>query len=205
MFRSKLIAATFALLFILSLSDSAFACACCSERGYRSMQVSALTPYQRDLLKDMKMADSAEIYLDAGGYEEIKGLAELNKEFNDGGLESLDLISSYLNNSWKITIKTPAGKTGTLTLPRPAKITVFKVDLFEKAEGDPLLYKEFSFSGNVGSGTGAFKAGIAPATKYNLVFSGRGNFCDNAEDFSNWRLEVIGTKASYSFFGKMKG
>jgi len=204
MFRSKLIAASFAFLLLLSLSDSAFACACCSERGFRSTVVGALDDYQLGLLKDMKMADSAELYVDEAGFESIRGLAELDKEFNDGGLESIDLISSYLNNAWKVTIKTPKGKTGTLTLPRPAKVTVFKVDLFEKAEGDPLLYKEFAFSGVVGSGTGAFKAGIAPATKYNLVFMGRGNMCDNAEDFQNWRLEVNGTKARYAFFGKMK-
>ena len=33
---------------------------------------------------------------------------------------------------------------------------------------------------------------------------GHGNNCTNAEDFTNWRLDVTGAKADYAFFGKMK-
>lgn len=204
MFRSKLIAAAFAFLLLLSLSDSALACACCAERGFRSTVVGSLDDYQLGLLKDMKMADNANLYIDEAGFESIRGLSELDKEYNEGSLEKIDLISSYLNNTWKVTIKTPAGKTGTLTLPRPAKVTVFKVDQFEKTEGDAVLYKEFVFSGLVGSGTGAFKSGIVKPTKFNLIFMGKGNMCDNAEDFTNWRLEINGAKARYAFYGKMK-
>lgn len=204
MFRSKLIATSFAFLLLLSLSDSALACACCAERGFRSVMTDGLDDYQLGLLKDMKMEDSANLYIDEAGFESIRGLSELDKEYNDGNLEKIDLVSSYLNNTWKVTIKTPKGKTGTLTLPRPAKVTIFKVDQFEKTEGDPILYKEFVFSGIVGSGTGAFKAGIVRPTKFNLIFMGKGNVCDNAEDFTNWRLEINGAKARYSFFGKMK-
>lgn len=204
MFRSKLIAVSIAFLFILSLSDSALACACCAERGHRSTVVGKLDNYTLGLLKDMKMADSTVLYTEAPGFELIKGLAELDKEYNAGELEKIDLVSSYLNDTWKVTIKTPAGKTGTLTLPRPATATVFKVDLFETTEGEPGVYKEFIFNGIVGAGTGAFKAGIVRPTKFSLIFMGKGNMCDNSEDFTNWRLEVKGAKADYAFFGKMK-
>lgn len=204
MLKSKFVAVSLAVMFILSLSGSALACACCAERGHRSVMVDGLDDYQLGLLKDMKMADTANLYIDEAGFETIRGLSELDKEYNDGGLEKIDLVSSYLNNTWKITIKTPAGKTGTLTLPRPAKVTVFKVDQFEKTEGDPILYKEFVFSGIVGTGTGAFKAGIVRPTRFTLVFMGKGNMCDNAEDFTNWRLDINGAKARYAFFGKMK-
>ncbi len=67
-----------------------------------------------------------------------------------------------------------------------------------------MLYKEFIFEGTVGSGTGVFKGGIVRPTKYTLVFQGRGNMCDNSEDFTDWRLQVAGSKAKYSFYGKMK-
>ncbi|HMT09250.1 MAG TPA: hypothetical protein PKA82_14700 [Pyrinomonadaceae bacterium] len=204
MLRSKFFAVLFAVTFLLSLSGSALACACCAERGFRSLRVAALDEYQRGLLKDMKMEDTVNLYTDEAGFEMIRGLRDLEKEYNDGGLEKIDLVSSYLNNSWKITIKTPGGKTGTLTLPRPSVATMFKVDQFERTEGDAVLYKEFMFNGNVGSGTGAFKSGIVSPTKYSLVFMGKGNFCDNAEDFTNWRLEINGSKARYAFFGKMK-
>jgi hypothetical protein len=57
--------------------------------------------------------------------------------------------------------------------------------------------------GNVQSGTGLFKAGIVNPPTYFLVFQGRGNGCDNAGDFSNWRLEINGRRAQYAFFGKL--
>jgi len=36
-----------------------------------------------------------------------------------------------------------------------------------------------------------------------LIFQGRGNRCDNAEDFTHWRLEISGKKTSYAFFGEL--
>jgi hypothetical protein len=54
------------------------------------------------------------------------------------------------------------------------------------------------------SGTGIFKKGIVPATAYFLVFQGKGNQCMAAEQFTHWRLEVMGKKASYAFFGTLK-
>ena len=53
-------------------------------------------------------------------------------------------------------------------------------------------------------GGGFFKSGIVRPTKYTLIFQGRGNNCDNAGDFTNWRLAINGKKASYAFYGKMK-
>jgi len=42
----------------------------------------------------------------------------------------------------------------------------------------------------------------APA-KYFLVLRGRGNGCDNAEDFKRWRLQVAGRNAEYAFYGEL--
>jgi hypothetical protein len=82
----------------------------------------------------------------------------------------------------------------------------FKVDIHDKDEesGAPILYKEWRFKGNVQSGTGFFKAGIVSPTTYFLVLQGRGNVCDNAEDFTYWRLEIEGKKANYAFMGKLE-
>ena len=84
----------------------------------------------------------------------------------------------------------------------------FKVDTHENDNAEsglgPVLYKEWRFEGTV-SGTGIFKTGMAPMTKYFLVFQGRGNLCDSAGDFTDWRLEITGKKASYAFYGKIAG
>jgi hypothetical protein len=70
--------------------------------------------------------------------------------------------------------------------------------------GGPLLYKEWRFEGQV-SGTGLFRAGTTAPAKYFLVLQGRGNGCDNAEDFKHWLLRVNGTKAEYAFYGELAG
>ena len=204
MLKTRLFAAISLVVITLMVSGSALACACCAEHGYRSLRVETLDSYTLGLLKDMNMDETAELYTDASGFESIRGLSELGKEYNAGEADKLDLVDSFLNNTWKITIKSPAGKTGTLVLPRPAKATVYKADQFENPTGEATLYKEFIFNGTVRSGSGMFKSGIVKPTTYTLVFQGKGNMCDNAEDFTHWRLELNGAKADYAFFGKIK-
>ena len=92
-----------------------------------------------------------------------------------------------------------------LNLLKPISMVDFEADLHESANGGngPVLYKEWRFKYRVQSGTGIFQNGIAPATEYFLVLQGRGNNCTQAEDFTHWRLEITGKKASYAFFGKL--
>jgi hypothetical protein len=68
--------------------------------------------------------------------------------------------------------------------------------------GGPLLYKEWRSEGQV-SGTGIFKASLVGPSKYFLVLQGRGNGCDDAADFTHWRLSISGPKARYAFYGEM--
>ena len=82
----------------------------------------------------------------------------------------------------------------------------YKVDIHDdktSAGGGPLLYKEWRFKGNVQTGKGFFQTGIVKPTTYFLVMQGRGNGCDNAEDFTHWRLEINGKKANYKLNGKL--
>ncbi|MFL6337332.1 MAG: hypothetical protein ACJ754_28870 [Pyrinomonadaceae bacterium] len=81
-------------------------------------------------------------------------------------------------------------------------LAVLALLLLPAAGGGPLLYKEWRFEGQV-SGTGLFKAGTAGPTKYLLVLQGRGNGCQNAEDFKYWRLQINGRRAAYSFYGEL--
>ena len=188
------------LVFSLFLSYNSFAtyCACCSEKGYYSISYSKPSNYDLDLLKAMKFGSAANLYMDAGAEDNIKGISPIT--------ESYGFVGSFLNPSWKFNLKT-ADKSGVLTFPIPLKMINYKVDLHlednEESHGDPVLYKEWRFEGVTTRGTGIFQTGIAPLTKYFLVLQGRGNVCDNAEDFSHWRLEITGKKSSYALFGKM--
>ena len=198
-----------AFVFCLSLMPSdALACACCSEPG--TYRISAPKPdsYKLDLLGQMKFAAKTELYQTAGE-DNIKGLDKLfqNPSSQSSDAEPLfNLSGMFASKAWKLNVKSANGQSGTLTLLLPPTMVSFAADIHDGREGGaggPLLYKEWRFKGNVGSATGVFQAGIVNPTTYFLVFQGRGNNCDNAEDFTHWRLEVNGKKADYAFYGEM--
>jgi hypothetical protein len=201
MFMKRSLITLFSLLLLISLSNNALACACCAEPGTYSISTSKPDPTTLGLLGEMKFKKDATLYTDAAGFDDLKGLT-INQELEDA--DQFDLVSTFVAKTWKFTFKTKDGKTGILTLPIPTQMLSFKVDLHDKEPNiDPSLYKEFRFKGTASSGTGIFKGGIIKPTSYFLVFQGRGNMCDNASDFTHWRLEITGSKSDYAFFGKM--
>ena len=199
---------------ILLFANFVFAapfCACCAEPGTYSIWTGKPGSYQIEVLKEMEFDKGAFLYMTEAGFESIKGLSEIETEFSDGSWVAtpggLDLVGSFTGRVWTLAIKSPKGKTGKLNLPIPAQMLTFKVDIHDGETGGgggPLLYKEFRFKGTVASGSGFFASSIVNPTSYFLVFQGRGNGCDNAEDFNNWNLEITGKKARYQFFGKMR-
>jgi hypothetical protein len=208
------------LLFVLSIfsvmvfvgSANAGSCACCAEPGTYNLWTGRPSDYQIEILKSIEFDIKAQLYMTEAGFESIKGLSTIEKEFDDGSWVAspggLDLVNSFTGKIWTFTIKSPKGKTGTLRLPIPALMSVFKADIHDgeiSGGGGPLLYKEFRFKGTVASGSGFLAGGIVRPTRYFLVFQGRGNGCDNAEDFNNWNLEITGKKARYRFFGDLTG
>lgn len=202
--RVSIAAITLGLL--LLTTATALACACCAEHGEYSVWTGSPDTYRLGLIKEMRFGTSADLYMTEAGFETIRGLKALESDLMTEGSDSFDLVGSFMNNAWRFEMKAPGGRSGTLALPRPSKMTVFKVDTHEVevGAGEARLYKEFRFSGTVGNGSGFFGSSIVRPTVYSLIFQGRGNQCDNAEDFTHWRLEVSGPKAKYAFFGKMK-
>lgn len=202
---------SYALLFSLLLSNfilfpsDAFACACCAERGFYLIQTVKPDYYYLDILDKINFAENAELYLGAGDFETVKGLESLINRNSESGLEMFSLNDSFATKTWRLNFKSKNGKTGTLVLPMPAQMLQFKVDTHDNSDKGlgPVLYKEMRFKGNVQTGNGFFQTGIVKPTTYFLVFQGRGNACDNPEDYTNWRLEIDGKKANYAFFGKL--
>ena len=200
------------LVMVFVSPASAAACACCAEPGTYDLWTGKLSDYQIEILKEIEFDNKALLYMTEAGFDSIKGLSSIEKEFDDGSWVAspggLDLAGSFTSRIWTLTIKSPKGKTGTLKLPLPSQMSVLKVDIHDgetSGGGGPLLYKEFRFRGTVSSGTGFLAGSIVRPTKYLLVFQGRGNGCDNAEDFNNWNLEITGKKAQYQFFGDLAG
>jgi hypothetical protein len=199
-----------AIVGLVSLFPSnAFACACCAEPGEYSIRTNKPSEYDLELLKEMKFGDAAFLFMTEAGFDGIKGLKSIEKDYDSNDWiaspEFFGLNNIFASKTWKFNFKTKTGTPGTLVLPMPTQMLSFKVDIHDAEEGGngPTLYKEWRFKGNVQSGSGFLSASILRPTTYFLVLQGRGNGCDNAEDFTHWRLEITGKNADYAFFGKM--
>lgn len=199
----------FAVICLMSLANNALACACCAEPGTYMIWTGKPSEYDLSVVRDMKFDKKVELYMTEAGFESIKGLNDVKKEMESDSwnyeTDALDLVNEFTNKTWKFKIKTPGGKTGTLMLPMPTLMVQYKVDIHDTKDTGlgVSLYKEFRFKGTVQNGTGIFRSGIIKPTTYFLVFQGRGNGCDDASNFTHWRLEIDGKKAKYVFYGEL--
>ena len=184
------------LVSLLSLPNSVWACACCSNPGDYHIGFSKPSAYEISLMQQVRFGGTAHLYLTEADLEEsAKGLAHR--------VESYSVTGSLVGNAWKLEFR-DGNKSGTLSLALPAKVLKHTADIRDGRTGDgggPLLYKEWRFEGQA-RGTGIFRAGTGP-TKYFLVLQGRGNGCQSAEDFRHWRLEITGKGADYAFYGEL--
>ncbi len=197
----------FGLLVTISLlSGNIFACACCAEPGTRHNYSAKTDSFIRDLVKEFKLANKADLFMTEAGFDTITGIAPIAKEDETAkGMLDFSSTGSFAGNIWKLTLKSPKGLAATYSISVPLKYSEFKVDIHdqENRPNGPLLYKEIRFDGLLTSATGFAKAGAVRGTKYSLVFQGRGLGCNEVEDFTHWRLDIDGPKAGYAFFGKL--
>lgn len=187
---------------------AALACACCAEPGEYVLSTHRPDSTSLEVIGDFEFSKSTDLYMTEAGFDMIKGLSPIQKEYDSEewtAASSFDLAASFTRKLWTFNIKTPKGKAATLVLPMPAQMVTYKVDIHDddNRSNGPQLYKEFRFKGSLTSAGGFAQAGVVRGTTYFLVFQGRGNSCDNASDFTHWRLEISGPRADYAFFGKL--
>jgi len=148
-------------------------------------------------MKRIRFGTKAELWTDEADAEDAKGLTHPAYTYS--------LSGSLVGNVWKLTFRN-GEESGALDLPLPSKMLRFAADIHDgwtkPGYSEPVLYKEWRLEGEV-NGTGVFKDGITARTKYVLVFQGRGNSCDGAENFTHWQLKITGKKADYSFYGEL--
>ena len=183
---------------LLLLPCRVWACACCAHPGEYQINFVKPDAFKLSVIKRIRFGTKAELWTGEADPEvAAEGLAH--------PADSYSLTGSLVGNVWKLTFRN-AAESGTLDLPLPAKMLRFAADIHDgrtkPGYPEPVLYKEWRFEGEV-NGTGVFKAGITARTKYVLVFQGRGNSCDGAEDFTHWQLKITGKKADYSFYGEL--
>ncbi|MEO5858607.1 MAG: hypothetical protein ABIR33_06625 [Pyrinomonadaceae bacterium] len=197
----------FALLVAISIfSVNIFACACCAEPGTRLSYTTKTDSFIRDLVKEFKLANKADLFMTEAGFDTITGIDPIAKEDETAqGMLDFSSTGSFTGNLWKLTLRSPKGLGATYSIPIPLKYSEFKVDIHDQdgRPNGPLLFKEIRFDGILTSATGFAKAGAVRGTKYSLVFQGRGLGCNEVEDFTHWRFDIHGPKAGYAFFGKL--
>lgn len=194
------------IVMVSLFAGNVFACACCAEPGTRVLYSAKTDTFVRDLVKEFKFAQKADLFTTEAGFEIIKGLAPIQKE-DEAAPGILEFTSAGVlsGKSWQITLKSPKALAATYSFAEPLKYSEFKVDIHDRTEMPlgPWLYKELRFEGLLTSASGFAKAGAVRGTKYSLVFQGRGNGCNEVEDFTHWRMDIDGPKAGYAFFGRL--
>ena len=183
---------------LLLLPSRVWACACCAHPGEYQIEFVKPDEFKLSVIERIHFGTKAELWTGEADPEvAAEGLAH--------PAHSYSLTGSLVGNVWKLTFRN-GDESGTLDLPLPAKLLRFAADIHDgrtkPGYPEPVLYKEWRFEGEV-NGTGVFKAGITARTKYVLVFQGRGNSCDGAEDFTHWQLKITGKKADYAFYGEL--
>jgi hypothetical protein len=183
---------------LLGSVQGAFACACCTDPGYRHVASEVMDAYRSGELKRIRFAKDAQLFENAGGLEDVHGITDPS--------ESYTLVVSQDGPAINFTFKDERGKGGTLVLPIPKTVSVFEVDprLSDEIGGNgPSLFKEWRFTGPA-SGTGAFAKGTGAGRKITLILQGHGGACTGAEDFVAWTLVVFDEKTEFSLFGRLE-
>ena len=147
-------------------------------------------------IERMRFSKEATLYVGEADFADIKGIATPSDKY--------ELAVTQDKARWVFAFRDREGRTGTLTLARPAMISVFEVD--PRGEPDrglgPGLYKEWRMT-SAAAGTGVFVPGTGGAQKITLILHGRGNSCTDVSDFGHWTIVVHGPKAQYSLFGEL--
>ena len=182
---------------VIVTPQQVWACACCAESGQYRISMAKPGNLELSLMKRMRFGDAANLFTGEADVEDaVKGLAHPAEKYSFSG--------ALVAGTWKLSFR-DGNNLGSLNLLMPAKFLSYGADIHDGqmgGGGGPLLYKEWRFEGVV-YGSGVFRGGLTAPAKFFLVFQGRGNNCDNAEDFTHWRLEITGRKASYSFLGEL--
>jgi hypothetical protein len=181
---------------------AARACACCTNPGQRYVEVEKLDAGRLDEIERVRFGNDAQLHVGEAGLETIEGIQEPAERYD----LSVNWDKTHPGiTDLSFTLANPGGRSGTLSLRLPQKISIFEVDPRDSPDQGtgPVLYKEWKLSGEV-TGTGAFSGTNSPKQVLTLILQGRGNSCTGADSFTHWSLVMQGPKANYLFFGALE-
>jgi hypothetical protein len=186
-----------AVVALCLLSDTALACACCSNRGYRYVAVEQIS--EQRLREIERMTFDAEAAL-------ATGEADAPDEFREFGTK-FALAVERREKQMVFSFQSETGGVATLTLTIPGTISIFQVDPRSGVPDDglgPVLYKEWQLTSDAnGAGTGVFRTFTGPGQTLSLILHGRGHGCTEAGHFSDWTLLLDGPSGDLTLYGAL--
>lgn len=190
------IGAVLSLAAVAFAAQSAFACACCSNRGDRYVETEKLGPPRITEIDRMAFATTASL---------LTGEADASIKGVDAPASDYTLAVTYRKDAFVFTFRDPKGRAGTLTLAVPQTISIFEVDPRGDAKDEglgPSLYKEWKLTANA-AGDGLFRQVTGAGQKITLVLHGRGRGCTNSSHFTDWTLLVYGRAGKLTLYGAL--
>lgn len=176
-------------------TDAALACACCSNRAARYVEVEKLSESRLGEIERMTFAEAAFVAEGAGDHPvEAQNLGT-----------KLPLAVVQTQKEIVFSFRDQLGRPAALTLVIPETISIFEVDPRdgEKDEGlGPNLYKEWQLTANA-SGTGVFRPLVGTSQKMMLILHGRGRGCTEAMHFTDWTLLIDGPAGKLTLYGAL--
>jgi hypothetical protein len=167
----------------LAAAGSAQACACCSERGSRVDSSVELDAPTRTQLERMTFGEQATL---------TTGIADEPSGLPSGIGSSFALTATRAGDIITFAFRGPTGVAGALRFTVPNHIWIFVIDPFGDAKDEglgPPLYKEWRLTADI-HGDGIFTGATPPGKMATLIFHGRGRGCTEAEDFTDWSLQL---------------
>lgn len=174
--------------------NSAYACACCTERGQRSDYYASMDEIRIDLT-GLKFDGTAYLY---------------NSYYLDEKFPELELQDQYQltvlqdDHQIEFKFKSPNNQNGSLILKKPSTFHYSATDSLADDNGSgPYLYKEWQIKSFLYA-TGIFSSSAGRGQQIKLILQGYGNTCDDNYDLTRWTLEITGPKVNYYLFGDLK-
>jgi len=184
-----------ALVFWLT-PDAALACACCTNRAGRTVDVEPLDGWRLDMIEQMTFAAEAFV---------AQGAADHPIDLTDFG-PTLQLAAKQTKTEIVFAFRGEGGRMSEVTLALPDTISVFEVDP-RGSEPDsglgPVFYKEWQLTGTA-TATGLLQPLVESGDrKVTLIVQGRGRGCTEASEFTDWTLTILRPNGKLTFYGPL--
>jgi len=176
--------------------DTALACACCTNRAGRYVEVEKLGDQRLDTLAEMSFAKDAFVGQSA---------ADHPIDLQDFG-PALQLAVRQTKTEIVFAFRGDAGRGSEVTFTLPDTISIFEVDP-RGSEPDaglgPAFYKEWQLTGTA-KAAGVLRPLLEDGDrKATLIVHGRGRGCTEASEFTDWTLILRGPPGKLTLYGAL--